>query len=309
MKHDFASNIIDPNDGSTLALHVFEGGDSDVREGVLRNEETGRWFPIRDGIPSVFADALRTGGMAAEDAAFNERYVSAMLNADCRAPEESKPAAEAAGQIARIESERKARDEQSEDYDRMMGLKVLGKIEIPAYRKALENADRALPLLEAGCGTGRFTGVFAELGSSVVAADLSRDSIERNRVRWAGRTASPVHYLHCDLTHLPLRSGMFGSCAHCGVYEHIPTREMREQFLTHAARSLTPDGKLLLSAYRWGGMTKLFGKEGEHDGGIPFFRFTEEELRAEVETEFEITSFRANLGIYMSMVAATPKKK
>lgn len=309
MKREFASDLIDPNDGGTLALHVFEGGDHDVREGVLRNDATGRWFPIRDGIPSVFADALRTGGMAAEDAAFADRYASAMLNADCKVPEGSAPAPEAADQIARIESERKARDEQSEDYDGMMGLKVLGKIEIPAYRKALEGADRTLPLLEAGCGTGRFTGVFAELGSSVVAADLSRDSIERNRVRWVGKTASPVHYLHCDLTHLPLRDGMFGSCAHCGVYEHIPTRGMREQFLTHAARSLKSDGVLLLSAYRWGGLTKLFGKEGEHDGGIPFFRFTEEELRAEVETEFNITYFRANLGIYMSLVAATPKVK
>lgn len=309
MKREFASDLIDPNDGGTLALHVFEGGAHDVREGVLRNDETGRWFPIRDGIPSVFADALRTGGMAAEDAAFAERYASAMLNADCKVPEGTKPDPDAGAQIARIESERRARDEQSEDYDRMLGLKVLGKIEIPAYRAALDGADRTLPLLEAGCGTGRFTGVFAELGRSVVAADLSRDSIERNRVRWAGKTASPVHYLHCDLTHLPLRDGMFGSVAHCGVYEHIPTRAMREQFLAHAARTMTPNGILLLSAYRWGGLTKMFGKEGEHAGGIPFFRFTEEELRAEVETQFNISGFRPNLGIYMSMVTATPKAR
>jgi SAM-dependent methyltransferase len=190
----------------------------------------------------------------------------------------------------------------------MLRLKFYERIETPTYRRGLsEYSKAALPLLEAGCGTGRFTGLFSELGSEVVAVDMSRDSILRNRVRHAGKTASPIHYVHADLTHLPLGSGCFGSVAHCGVYEHIPSRSMRQQFLDHARRALQPGGALLLSAYRYGGLTRLFGKEGEHAGGIPFTRFTESELREEVEPYFEIDTFRPNLGIYMSMLLARPK--
>jgi len=185
-------------------------------------------------------------------------------------------------------------------------LKVYERIEIPAYRKAM-GEDYSAPLLEAGCGTGRFTGVFAELAPEVVAVDMSRRSILRNRMRHAGKTVAPVHYVHADLTHLPIADTSMGRIAHCGVYEHIPSATLRGQFLKHAQRTLRPHGRLLLAAYRYGGVTKLFEKEGEHDGGIPFIRFTEEELRAEVGEYFEIKQFQANLGIYMSLLVAEPK--
>jgi SAM-dependent methyltransferase/uncharacterized protein YbaR (Trm112 family) len=313
MNRDLLPLLADPNDGGALELHSFEGDTATVREGVLANPQTGRWYPIMDGIPSLFADDLRVGGLGEDDRVFAARHEAVMRDAGFAAAVSGNSDAEGSattGDFTRIESERRARDEQAEDYDRMFSLKFYERIEIPVYRRSLAQdlkADRSLPLLEAGCGTGRFTGLFSELGSMIVAVDMSRDSILRNRVRWAGKTASPVHYIHADLTHLPLQSNIFGSVAHCGVYEHIPSRSMREQFLVHAARTLKPGGALLLSAYRYGGITKLFGKEGEHAGGIPFIRFTEDELRDEVGTRFDIVKFRANLGIYMSMVLGRPK--
>jgi len=296
--------LADPNDGGALELHAFEGAD-DVREGVLLNPASGRWFPVHDGIPSLFVDALRTGGLADDDALFAERFEKPMRDAGCRLDEES--AAHSHVDFTRIESERRARDEQAEDYDKMWSMRVYRRIETPAYRRALTQdvpIDANLPLLEAGCGTGRFTQLFAGLAAGVTAIDMSRDSILRNRVLCAGRTASPVHYIHADLTHLPLQNALFGAVAHCGVYEHIPSRAMREQFLQHARRVMAPGGALLLSAYRYGGLTKIFEQEGEHDGGIPFKRFTEAELRSEVETCFHIEKFRPSLGVYMSMLVA-----
>ncbi len=330
--------LADPNDGGALELHTFEGVSvegasatgafSQTREGVLRNPRTGRWYPIRDGITTLFADALRVGDMAADDARFAARFQSQMRAIGCATAAEGSVsgstsennASDAGSDFARIESERRARDDQAEDYDRMFSLKLYERIETPVYRRTLSACDGiqdgatrdagfALPLLEAGCGTGRFTGLFSELASEVVAIDMSRDSILRNRVRHAGKTACSVHYIHADLTHLPLRDGLFARIAHCGVYEHIPSRAMRQQFLAHARRVLRPDGVLLLSAYRYGGITRLFGKEGEHDGGIPFTRFTEAELRAEVEPFFGIEKFRPSLGIYMSMLVARPKSQ
>ncbi len=303
--HDF---LCDPNDGQPLQLHIFEARDERVREGVLLQPATGRWYPIHDALPSLFIDALRVGDEAARDAAFVARFESRLQQVGCRLQENA--AAPQGTDFARIDRERRARDEQSEQYDRIFALQILNAFEKPAYRNALKKVladNRArTPLLEAGCGTGHFTPLFAELSDEVVAADMSRDSIERNRVRCAGRTRGTVHYLHTDLTHLPLKTDTVNSVAHVGVYEHIPSRALREQFLAHARRVLRPEGALLLSAYSYYGVTKRFEKEGEHDGGIPFFRFTPEELRQEVAPYFAIETFRPTLGFYMSMLTARP---
>lgn len=289
--------LADPHDGGDLELHIFEGDGQQVRQGVLRNPANGKWYPIRDAIASLFIDALRE-----DDPQWIERFRSQLEAAQCELPSSE----HTSGDIARIASERKARDEQAEDYDRMLSIKMLDIFERPTYRRVFAGTPSPL-MLEAGCGTGRFTGLFSELSQELIATDMSRDSIKRNIARWTGKTANTVHYLHADLTHLPLKSRICDSVAHVGVYEHIPSRELREQFLEHAHRVLKSDGKLLLSAYRYDGLTKLFEKEGEHDGGIPFFRFTEAELRAEVEPRFTIEQFKKNLGVYMSMVVGKPR--
>ena len=287
--------LADPHDGGSLSLHTFEGRDDHTRDGVLLNPASGRFYPVQDGIPTLFIDDLRP-----DDSVFVHRYASRLRALGC---EIKASKGEKSGDLARIESERHARDEQAEDYDRMVSMKLLGLVEIPHYRRALSE-ETASPLLEAGCGTGRLTHIFAQIAPDVVAVDMSRQSLVRNRVRHHARTYNPVHYVHADLTHLPLKDAVFGRCAHAGVYEHIPSRDLRLQFLAHARRTMKPDGILMLSAYRYGGITKMWEKEGEHEGGIPFFRFTPDELREEVETAFRVEKLKPNLGVYMSMVVA-----
>lgn len=287
--------LADPHDGSPLSLHTFEGRDDSTRDGVLLNEASGRFYVIQDGIPTLFIDELRP-----DDTAFARRYDGRLKALGC---EVKVSGGEKAGDLTRIENERQARDDQAEDYDRMLSMKVLGLFEIPRYKAALSE-ETASPLLEAGCGTGRLTHVFAQIAPDVVAVDMSRESLVRNRVRHHARTYNPVHYVHADLTHLPLKDAVFGRCAHAGVYEHIPSRDLRLQFLSHARRTMKKEGVLMISAYRYGGVTKWFEKEGEHDGGIPFFRFTPDELRSEVESAFRVEKLVPNLGIYMSMVVA-----
>ena len=288
--------LCDPADGGALSLHAFETHLGAIRDGVLKNDATGAWYPIWDGIPSLFVAQLRP-----DDTQFVARYAEKLRVLKC----DLGVAAAKSGDFERIESERLARDEQAEDYDAMITLKALALFETPVYKHAMMRETDSV-LLEAGCGTGRLTHIFAEIAPEVVAVDMSRDSIVRNRARHQGRTHHPVHYVHADLTHLPLKNAMFGRCAHAGVYEHIPSRELRLQFLQHARRTLKSDGTLMLSAYRYGGLTRFWKKEGEHEGGIPFFRFTPDELKAEVATEFQIEKFISNLAIYMSMVVARP---
>ena len=289
------SFLADPTDGGPLELHPFETHLDSTRDGVLLNPRTGEWYVIQDGIPTLFVRDLRP-----DDREFSRRYGSQLRALGCETEGDARAQG---GDFARIESERLARDEQAEDYDAMLSMKILALAEVPLYKYAM-SADTESPLFEAGCGTGRLTHVFADLAPEVVAVDLSRESIVRNRARHHGRTRNPVYYVHADLTHPPLRDDAFGRCAHAGVYEHIPSRALRLQFLHHARRTMRVGGTLMLSAYRYGGVTKLLEKEGEHDGGIPFFRFTPDELKEEVQTAFHIEKFISNVGIYMSMVVA-----
>jgi ubiquinone/menaquinone biosynthesis C-methylase UbiE/uncharacterized protein YbaR (Trm112 family) len=298
MKSQLTEYLADPHDGGALQLQIFEGDEQQVRAGVLINPTTGKWYPIRDALPSLFIDDLRE-----DDPRWIEKFRAPLEKLGCALPSRE----ETSGDLARILSERKARDEQAEDYDKMLAIKMLNAFERPAYRRVLDGTRSTL-LLEAGCGTGHFTGLFSEFAEETIAVDMSRDSIRRNMIRWTGKTNNTVHYIHADLTHLPLKDKVVNTVAHVGVYEHIPSRELREQFLAHARRVMKQQSTLLLSAYRYAGLTRLFEKQGEHAGGIPFFRFTEEELRSEVEKFFEIERFKKNLGVYMSMVVAKPKK-
>jgi len=288
--------LCDPNDGSDLHLHPFSTHLGATRDGVL-TADSGRWYVVQDGIPTLFADALRS-----DDSAFIERYGEKLRALGC----EIAPKKEQTGDMARIETERRTRDEQAHDYDTLLSLRALRAIERPAYKRAMSR-EMDSPLLEAGCGTGNFSGLFAELAPEVVAIDMSRESLILNRARHFARTFHPIFYVHADLTHLPIKSASVGRVAHVGVYEHIPSRALRLQFLEHARRVLTDEGTLLLSAYSYGGLTKFLEHEGEHEGGIPFKRFTPAELREEVETQFDIERFRANLGLYMSMLVASAK--
>ena len=109
--------LADPNDGGALELHTFEGDEAETRSGVLLNPHTGRWYPIRDGILTLFADALREG-----DESFTAHFHDAMVAVGCRTEPLSATAVNAARDFERIESERRARDEQAEDYDRMISM-------------------------------------------------------------------------------------------------------------------------------------------------------------------------------------------
>ncbi len=308
--------LLDPNDFQPLQLRCFQGDETEIREGVLVNQQTRRWYPIRDGIPSVFCDAFRVGAMKNEDDEFLAQYEDELEDVLHPGEEHHHQTHERKHDFKRIASERRARDEQAEAYDQMISMKALHLFEWPAYKRVMNEyskneyskTPKNLPLLEAGCGTGRFTDLFARYASEVVAVDLSRDSILRNRVQHAGKTDAPVHYLHADLTHLPLRDNAFGHVAHVGVFQHIPSHELRAQFVQHTHRVLVAQGQFLLSAYRYGGVTTRLEKEGEHHGGIPFHRFAPEELEEEIASLFTVTDRQKNVGVYMTMVIATPKK-
>jgi ubiquinone/menaquinone biosynthesis C-methylase UbiE len=186
----------------------------------------------------------------------------------------------ASEEVERKRSEMAARDAQVEDYDKMRGLAMFSHIEIPVTMKMLDLQPNDL-LLEAGCGTGRMTLRFAAACKDQMAVDFSFESLRVCRRKLVAAGVRNVDLVQADVCALPFRSERFDRVVSCQVLEHIPTPDSRERMISEIARTVKPGGRVVLSAYQHSLFTRLFGhKEGEHEGGIYYYRFHRPELRA-----------------------------
>ena len=185
-------------------------------------------------------------------------------------------------------SEMAARDAQAEEYDRMRGLALFSKIEIPVTLAQM-NLNRNDVLLEAGCGTGRMTPIFAGRCKSMMAVDFSFESLRRCQTKLKQAGITNVDLAQADVCALPFRNVSFTKLVSCQVLEHIPTPESRDRMISELTRVVNPGGGIVLSAYQHSFFTRLFGKkEGQHDGGIYYYRFTRRELRALLAAHLEV---------------------
>jgi ubiquinone/menaquinone biosynthesis C-methylase UbiE/uncharacterized protein YbaR (Trm112 family) len=200
-------------------------------------------------------------------------------------------------------SEIAARDAQVVDYDAMWFLTLFGKIEVPMTLRRLSIVPTDT-FLEAGCGTGRMTQEFAGRSWEVVALDFSFQSLCANRKKLCAAGVKNVHLLQADLCRLPFKSTSFDRAASCQVLEHVPTGSARKQAVSSISRVLKPGATLALSAYQHSFLTKE--KQGMHDGGIPFFRFTRDEFRSLLSTAFEVESITGAL-VYLYLAKCRNK--
>jgi ubiquinone/menaquinone biosynthesis C-methylase UbiE/uncharacterized protein YbaR (Trm112 family) len=198
-------------------------------------------------------------------------------------------------EVERKRSEMVARDAQVEDYDRMRGLRAFSKIEIPVTIAQVRPGPDDV-LLEAGCGTGRMTTTFAPRCRTLVAADFSYESLRVCRRKLIAAGIRNVDLVQADVCALPFRSEAFTKVASCQVLEHIPTPESRASMVAELARVTRPGGVVVLSAYQHSLFTRLFGhKEGLHDGGIYYFRFSRRELHTLLSQQLEVQAMTGAL--------------
>ena len=203
-------------------------------------------------------------------------------------------------------SEIAARDAQVGDYDRMAFLNHFGRVEIPLTRRALA-AQPTDCLLEAGCGTGRMTRILSHTVREVVAMDFSLESLRVNRGKLQAAGVLNVHLVQADLCRLPFAAHAFDRIVSSQVLEHVPGPEARAAAVASLAHVLRPGGTLALSAYKHSLLTRCFSqKEGMHDGGIPFFRFTRSEMRDTLSAHFTVHSITGAL-VYLYLARCTRK--
>ncbi len=201
-------------------------------------------------------------------------------------------------------SEIVARDAQVDAYDRMAFLNHFGRVEIPLTRRALAAQPSDL-LLEAGCGTGRMTRILSSSARELVAMDFSFESLRVNRGKLQATRAANVHLVQADLCRLPFADCAFDRIVSSQVLEHVPGPDARAAAVAGLARVLRPGGTLALSAYKHSLLTRCFSqKEGMHDGGIPFFRFTRAELHDALGSHFTVHSVTGAL-VYLYLARCT----
>jgi ubiquinone/menaquinone biosynthesis C-methylase UbiE/uncharacterized protein YbaR (Trm112 family) len=224
-------------------------GTEDIEDGLLRCPICRAGYRVEQGIAAMLPPALESG------------------------------CAEASPEVQHKRSEMAARDAQVESYDRMLGLALFGKLELPLTLGALrpQRVDR---ILEAGCGTGRMTRQFAARCRDLIAIDFSWESLRLCQRKLHAAGIVNVDLIQADVCHLPFADAVFDRVVSCQVLEHVPTPESRACMVRELSRTARKEGTVVVSAYRDSlAMRTLAGKEGRHAGGIYFYRFRRAELR------------------------------
>jgi SAM-dependent methyltransferase len=207
LKSSIVDLIRSPFDGSPLKLEVSAGTESEVVTGVLR-DGGGRCYPIIEGIP-LFAEA------ESGDETFDCKW---QRIGDSYGHE---------GATRRIRQQ--------------WYLDRFGFRDEAGLHGFLKDKKT---ILDAGCGSGVDSAMFAESGRTVVAVDLSRDAAQatyRHLGKWPN-----VHVLQADLCRLPFGGGAFDYISCDQVLHHTP--DTAKSFVA-LARHLAPGGHLALYVY------------------------------------------------------------
>lgn len=118
------------------------------------------------------------------------------------------------------------------------------------------DAFRGLTVLDAGCGTGRWTYAMASLGARVVAVDVSDAAVEQtHRIT---RGVGEVDVIQASLFTLPFRPEQFDFVVSWGVLHH--TVDTRLAFRT-IAPLVRPGGHLHIMVYERRNPLKVVGTE------------------------------------------------
>jgi len=101
--------------------------------------------------------------------------------------------------------------------------------------------DRVLDL---GCGNGRLLQIFKEIDIVYTGTDGSEKLIEI-----AKKTYPNTTFQVADALHLPFSTNSFDKVYTIAVLHHIPSKELRLEFLEGVRRVLRPGGALILTVW------------------------------------------------------------
>lgn len=214
--------------------------------GALRQDgaavvcSAGHHYPCVDGIPVMLLDDVRPTHVA-----FHERRTQAALDGT---PEEA--GSPSGGGIDPYVQEMVAG---TCGYMYRGLIRRLTAYPIPDLPLPLGHGE---PLLDIGCGWGRWSLSAARRGYTAVGLDPSLDAIRAAR-RVAAQLDVPAHYVVADARHLPFRAGTFGVAFSYSVLQHFDKPDAKRA-LTEIARVLGPGGRALIEMPNAFGLRNLY---------------------------------------------------
>ena len=103
-----------------------------------------------------------------------------------------------------------------------------------------------------------------------------------------------VHLVKGDLTHLPLRDGIFDKAGSFQVFADLPGEDLRRKGIEEIHRVIKPDGIFVITVFNYSMYERLrlfkyaSKKEGYHHRVIYYFRFTNNEFRQLLSKKFKV---------------------
>lgn len=244
MYHGFARELLEliRCPNDGAPLQLETGSEPKVRFGTLRCGRCQGSYPIEEGILNLLPDQV---GIDPESA-----------------------------------HEIRARNDDAENYHRYCSEIGDGK-EIPSTL-ALVGSLSGKRVVELGCGTGRYSVRLAREASAFIGVDFSIDSL---RILARSLAAEGMNGLVlADATRFRTQEECFDLVLSAQVLQHLPSRALRDDLYRNVAAQLRPGGRFVCNAYHYHLSWRLHGfpREGHHESGIFFHRFTKGELAGEI---------------------------
>ncbi len=108
-------------------------------------------------------------------------------------------------------------------------------------------------VLDSGCGNGRYYPLFKEKQVEYIGIDSSKKLIELTKERYP-----EADFRVEDALKLSFNDNYFNAVYSIAVLHHIPSKELRLQFLNEAKRVLKPGGLLILTVWNFHQIKELF---------------------------------------------------
>lgn len=218
MKRSLVDVLRSPRDESKLVLEQESADGDEISTGSLV-AGSGERFPIIDGVPRFEPDF-------GEDETFSFKW--------------------------RLIGDSYGHEEPVQTIRRQWYLDRFGYTNETELRKRLEGRT----VLDAGCGSGVDTSLFADVGATVLAVDLSIEAA--NSVYRRLGNLPGVHVVQGDLQRLPFATDAFDYISCDQVLHHTP--DTRTSFRA-LARHLAPSGRLAIYVYKKKGPIREFADD------------------------------------------------